>query len=107
MQDKTAKPRSRKLLNQFKNFALHGNKFQGLPGSYDDLVMAWLICLEMMKVATLQAHRQQNELPATVQGIPVREVEDDDEDYSERLIRRVKAKERTPDYDSGMGRYMS
>lgn len=112
MSDGSAICRSTKLTNQFKNFALHGKKFQGLPGSHDDFVMAWLIAIEMVnfQLEMMQAH--ENKLVPLAHGQPIRQGgiiewdESHDISYSERLIAQVHSKDRHPDFKSGMGSYV-
>ena len=109
MADGSVTCKSRTLVSQFKSFALHMGKFQGLPGSHDDLVMAWLIAIEMMKLTLMREDMKTRTLYPLVDGNPVEvTMEDVDEEtsYEDKLVARVREKERDSEGNfgaSGMG----
>jgi hypothetical protein len=81
---------SQKLINQWKHFVLENGKFQGLSGAHDDLVMAGLICWEMMKIVLYTIDSRSKVLHPMVNGVPI-EIEDDEPDQprSKRLADHV------------------
>jgi hypothetical protein len=84
---------SQKLVNQWKHFVLENGKFQALAGAYDDLVMASLICWEMMKIQLSTADSRTKTVSPLVDGEPVY-IDEDEEDarnipISKRLSQHV------------------
>ena len=112
MSDGSAIPRSIKLINQFKNFALHMGVFRGLPGSHDDFVMAWLICMEMMRFQLMIMEAKKSSLKPLLNGEEVNEAylsdwaEEKMQSYHERLIASTQKRDREPDNLTGMGSYV-
>ena len=68
LQDGSAEVYSKWLLIQWEHFVLEDGKFQGLRGAHDDLVMAYLIMLEMMKIQLITISARKKGLHATVNG---------------------------------------
>lgn len=62
MEDGSAIPRSQRLLSQFEIFVHRLGRFEALPGGHDDLVMAWLLAVEMTRVALISVDGTQNNL---------------------------------------------
>ena len=69
-EDGSVVPRSQWLLAQMETFALHHGKFQGLPGSHDDLVMEFVMSVEMMRVALMINGDGKGSSPM-VDGVPI------------------------------------
>ena len=112
MADGSVTCKSRALTSQFKSFALHMGKFQGLPGSHDDLVMAWLIAIEMMKISLMRDDMKTRTLRPLVNGEPIEVTMEDVEEevsYEDKLVARVKEKEADREgnfHPSGMGSWV-
>tara|TARA_R100001594_G_scaffold68050_1_gene102343 strand:- start:194 stop:931 length:738 start_codon:yes stop_codon:yes gene_type:complete len=85
--------RSRSLLAQFETFALEGTKFQAIAGGHDDLVMAYLIAIEMMRVQLMVKEMSGNGLRPMVDGHEIKNPDELDNDevppITERLIHKV------------------
>ena len=62
MEDRSAIPVSRQLVAQFETFVLRSTKFEAIPGGHDDLVMAWVIAIEMLRVHTMMNEAKNTEL---------------------------------------------
>ena len=80
---------SQKLVNQWKHFVLENGKFQALAGAYDDLVMASLICWEMMKIQLNTADSRSKTISPLVDGEPVYIDEDEEEERNMPLSKRL------------------
>ena len=68
LQDGSSEVYSKWLLIQWEHFVLEDGKFQGLRGAHDDLEMAYLIMLEMMKIQLITMSARKRGLHATVNG---------------------------------------
>lgn len=62
MEDGSAIPHSQALLAQFEIFVHRQGRFEALPGGHDDLVMAWLICIEMARIVLISQNTSRNDL---------------------------------------------
>jgi hypothetical protein len=60
---------SRYLIEQMETFVLRDAKYQAIPGGHDDLVMAFVILVDMLRITTMGGAHQ--DLPALVNGEPV------------------------------------
>ena len=102
IEDGSVTLRSRHLLGEFETFALEMGKFQAIRGGHDDLVMAYLIACEMMRVVLLSSNLQ-----GAQQGIgPGQDVDMNEKELSrvDRHVKqqRAKAPAARPDYTSTM-----
>ena len=95
IEDESVFIRSRALLAQFETFALEGTKFQAIAGGHDDLVMAYLIAIEMMRVQLLVKEMSYNGLRPMIDGNEIIDPDamEDEEvpPITERLIHKVLA----------------
>ena len=62
MEDRSAIPVSKHLVAQFEIFVLRSTKFEAIPGGHDDLVMAWVIAIEMLRVHLMMSDAKNTEL---------------------------------------------
>ncbi len=85
--------RSQKLIDQWKHFVLEKGKFQALSGGHDDLVMAFLICCEMVKWQLHMMTAREKSLMPLIDGVPIDQLDKDDPNLtrSERLAQHVLA----------------
>ncbi len=83
MEDDIVRTSSKELVAQFEIFVLRNMKFQAIPGGHDDLVMAWVIACEMMKVACERMASTNRELEPLWEG---RSLGDDVEDTDVGII---------------------
>ena len=74
MEDRSAIPVSRHLVAQFETFVLRSTKFEAIPGGHDDLVMAWVIAIEMLRVHLMMSEAKNMELKPLWNG---KEISDD------------------------------
>ena len=110
MQDGSVIVRSQLLLAQFEIFALNkaGTRFEALPGGHDDLVMAWLIAIEMFR-RTLEIGAMEGRIMLPyIDGKPFDPELEDVEEHSivDKLVDQAKTKqekERIPIYPSTVG----
>jgi len=102
-------PRSSELVAQFEIFVLDGINFQAIRGGHDDLVMAWLIAAEMMRVQMMYEEARQNLLVPLVNGKPIDSTSeeeitrDDFKPRSEKIIEKVLERRRAPLNQSTVG----
>ena len=73
MEDRSAIPVSKHLVAQFEIFVLRSTKFEAIPGGHDDLVMAWVIAIEMLRVHLMMSDAKNTDLKPLWNG---KEVED-------------------------------
>jgi hypothetical protein len=97
------------LLDQMEIFAQNARgKYEAIPGGHDDLVMAWLIAVQMMKLKLTRQTHAEEELAPLWEGQPVDSFEDMDPDgrpltREARISARMHQKKETPDYQSTVG----
>lgn len=92
IEDESVKIRSRPLLSQFETFALEGTKFQAIRGGHDDLVMAYLIAIEMMRVQLMVYEMKSNSLNPIINGEELLDPDDlwgEEMPRSDRLISQI------------------
>ncbi len=109
MEDRSAIPVSKHLVAQFETFILRSTKFEAIPGGHDDLVMAWVIGIEMLKVHLVTKEAKHTELKPLWNG---KEVEDElGADFDgkpvnliDKHVEQAKKKEfdKDPDYGATM-----
>ena len=68
LEDGSAVIRSQDLLGQFEPFALQGVRFEAISGAHDDLVMAYMLMVEMMRVCSLTDQMMNEKLPVYCNG---------------------------------------
>ncbi|MEW6750808.1 MAG: hypothetical protein AB1505_07500 [Candidatus Latescibacterota bacterium] len=83
----SVRPRSVQLLDQCNTFVLRDTKYQAIPGGHDDLVMAWVIAIEMMRVQLLADGVGAQGLAPLVNGQPVEPRGAEDLDVAEQRPR--------------------
>lgn len=71
MEDRSAIPVSKHLVGQFETFVLRSTKFEAIPGGHDDLVMAWVIAIEMLRVHLVMDEAKHTELKPLWNGVEV------------------------------------
>jgi len=93
--------RSISLVGQFETFALESEKFQAIENAFDDLVMAYLIACEMMRVQLLRTETSLNRLNPTWNGEEVSEPGLEDFEVMENQTRseRLMAKHQKKTYE--------
>ena len=99
-------PHSDRLIAQFEIFVLDGVSFQAISGGHDDLVMAWLIAGEMMRMQIAYEEARQNKLVPLVNGRPIDEVPETTpirRARSQAIIERVRKEQHQPDNISTVG----
>tara|TARA_R100001594_G_scaffold2132_3_gene8685 strand:- start:2975 stop:3712 length:738 start_codon:yes stop_codon:yes gene_type:complete len=82
MQEGNVIPRSSALIAQFEIFAYNGTRFQAVSGGHDDLVMAWLLAIEMFVVQLAVDETKYNVLLPTVDGESIPEIGEEDIDVA-------------------------
>ena len=83
----TSHMNSLQLVSQFETFALESDKFQAIMNAHDDLVMAWLIANEMMRVQLLRVEVRGNKLNPLWNGEEITEPGTEDFDVLEHQSR--------------------
>jgi len=68
LSDGSVKIFSSKLASQWETFALENSKYQAIAGAHDDLVMAYLIALEMMAIQLVRREVMTNGLNPFLDG---------------------------------------
>jgi len=95
MEERLAKCHSRELVAQFEIFVLRNLKYEAIPGGKDDLVMAWVICCEMMRVACERKASLESTLAPMFDGRPIDLESEEDLDVGliDRHIDQARKKE--------------
>jgi hypothetical protein len=78
MEDGSVIPHSDRLLSQFETFILQDAGYSAVKGGHDDLVMSWLIGIEMLMFATRLEKVRENPLMPLINGEPVEALSADD-----------------------------
>ena len=73
-------PQSSGLIAQFEIFAHNGSRFEAVSGGHDDLVMAWLLAIEMFYVQLIIDETKDNNLLPMVDGDVIPEIGEEDID---------------------------
>ena len=108
MMDRAVVPQSSSLIAQFEIFAHNGSRFEAVSGGHDDLVMAWLLAIEMFYVQLKIAETKDNNLLPMVDGEFIPDVGEEDIDVQQlprsvRLTEQALARqEETVEYPSVM-----
>jgi len=69
-------------------------KYEAIPGAHDDLVMAWLIAVQMWKIRLTRRRVTEDLLvPLTSNGVPIIGESDVPLSREERLVRKAYAEE--------------
>lgn len=83
------------LLDEMEVFAQNARgKYEAIPGAHDDLVMAWLIAVQMWKIRLTRRRISEDLLmPLTSDGVPIAGESDVPLSLEERLVRKAYAEE--------------
>jgi len=94
MEEDLAKPHSKELVSQFEIFVLRNLKYEAIPGGHDDLVMAWVIACEMMRIACERKASYESDLEPLWEGRSLdEEFEDSDVGLIDRHVAQAKSKQ--------------
>jgi hypothetical protein len=106
MEEGAVLPHSTDLLTQFETFVFTTTKFEAVSGAHDDLVMAWVIAIEMCKWQVEWGEAQQNSLNPYWQGHELNEWGEEDLDKGTGLVdkhiqqQQRKQEREDPQYES-------
>lgn len=95
MEDGDAVTKSKELVSQFEIFVLQNLKYSAIPGGHDDLVMAWVITCEMMRVACERMASSELDLEPLWEGrsLDDEDIEDTDVGIIDRHVNQIRSKE--------------
>ena len=88
MEEGAVYPHSTDLLTQFETFVFTNTKFEAVSGAHDDLVMAWVIAIEMVKVQAEWGEAKRNQLNPYWDGQELSEWGEEDIEKGVGLIDR-------------------
>ena len=106
MEDGAVLPHSAQLMTQFETFVFGNTKFEAGAGAHDDLVMAWVIAIEMVKFQAEWADSLLNQINPYWEGQELSEWGEEDLDKGAGLVdrhidqARAKQQKEDPDYAS-------